>query len=421
MTQAFEDMLYLFSCGSMNIKPVIAHDIDIYEIYKQAKLQSVWHIVILALNSLHNNGDINIETKLFSDLKKQTLVAFATNIERNLVIHQLIQKFEDNGLKYCILKGEALSYLYSNPNCRISSDTDILLDFEHNDKAIEILIKFGFNVKPLNATSHHIVATHPIAGIVELHLHLYDELFEDVWFDNRILNEEEYIVIKTDNDKNIPTLGITDGLIFVALHYIKHFLSRGVGIRQLMDLLLYMKKYYNQIDWARFNSLMEHLKYQKFIYNSIGIGIEYLNFNKKSLPKCTYNEKIMIEILSDIENGGVFGQNEDERADFYMQYTKARFNTFKNEDYYAYTKKWRLPNLIRIIFPRIKNLMLEFEYVKKTPLLYPVAFFHRIVNFIINFAKYKKSLKSYINPGENFKENDIVKQRMNLIRELDMI
>lgn len=420
MIQAFADMIYLFSCGSLGISPKLNHVIDIDEICQQAVTQGVWHTVFLAINNLYEDGSLNIEHEVFNDLKHQTMAAVAINIKRLFMIHKLIQKLEYSGIKCCVLKGEVLSYLYNNPNCRISGDTDILIEIDKKDKAIKILTQFGFNVKPLNATSHHIVATHPVAGMVELHLHLHDELFEDVWFDNKMLNQEEYRIIKCDGE-GIPTLGITDGLIFVALHYIKHFLSCGVGIRQLMDILLYMKNYYTEIDWKRFNDLMEHLKYQKFIDNSVGIGVKYLNFNTEYLPKVTCDDSIMAKILYDIENGGVFGKNEDDRVGFYMQYTKARFNRFKNEDYHAYIKRWWRPNLIRVIFPHIKNLTIKFPYVKKTPLLYPVAWLHRIINLFIGFVKKEKSMNRYINTGEGFMENDVVKKRMDLIRELDMI
>jgi hypothetical protein len=421
MTQGFVNMIYLFSCGAMGISSDLDHDIDIDEVFKQAEAQGVWHIVFLAINKLYTDGEIKIEYDIFNKLKNQTIAAVAVNTRRMNLIHDVIKKLEAAGARPCVLKGEVLSLLYQNPDCRISGDTDILIDIKSKDNAAKVLAELGFDIKPLNPTSHHMVATHPVAGMVELHLRLYDELFEDVWFDNKILNEEERRSVKADDGSEFVTLGITDGLVFVSLHYIKHFLSGGVGIRQLMDVLLYMKEYFREIDWKRFNHLMEYLKYQKFINNSIGIGVKYLNFKQEDLPPFTCDKDIMDKILSDIELGGVFGKNEKGRSSFYLQYTMERYNRFKGEDYSRYIKKWWLPNLIRIIFPHIKVLALKYPYVKKSGLLYIVAWFHRMGKFIIASVKSRKPVYRYINIKKNYDEDAVIKKRMKLVRELDMI
>lgn len=114
-----------------------------------------------------------------------------------------------------------------------------------------------------------------------------------------------YGSIKTSQGIYITTLGINDGLIFITLHIITHFLIQGVGIRQLMDVLLYMSHYKNTIDWLRYNKLLEYLKYNRFMDNVVGIGVKHLGFAENELPKGEYNDSIMQNILLDMENGGV--------------------------------------------------------------------------------------------------------------------
>jgi hypothetical protein len=421
MTQSFADMIYLFSCGALGLKPVLNHEIDFMAVHHHSMSQGVWHTVFLSIKRLYDNAQLSIDNDIFNNLRNQFMLSIMRNTQRTYLIHNLIKKLEDNKVRCCVLKGEIMSALYKNPDCRISSDTDILIEPRNKKRAIDILNEFGFDVKPLGATSNHIVAAHPVAGIVELHLNLYNELYEDVWFNNIALIQEECRVVKVDDDKEILTLGITDGLIFTALHCIKHFLSSGVGIRQIMDILLYMKTFYNQINWERFNKTMKHLKYENFIYNCIGIGIKYLNFDKEHLPSHTCNNTIMTAILDDIELGGVFGKNENERDGFSMQYTKARFNSFKKDEYHSYIKMWWHRKLITIIFPHPKTLALKFPYLRKSPLLYPIAWLHRIIRLIINLIKKDTSLNRYSNPAKQLIQSDIIDRRMELIRRLDMV
>ncbi|OQB14342.1 MAG: hypothetical protein BWY15_01199 [Firmicutes bacterium ADurb.Bin193] len=421
MTQSFEDMIYLFSCGAKGIMPSIGHEININEIYKYAKDQGVWQTVFVSLKKLCNDGELELDLDNFTAFKNQVLYMVASNAKRTLKIRSLIQAFEQSQIKYCILKGEVLAQLYHNPGLRSSGDTDILIDKADKKAALRALKSCGFDIEPQNATSHHIRATHPVAGLVELHLSLYDELFEDVWFDNKALNKEEYIRIKTDDGGEIQTLGITDGLIFVALHCTKHFLSKGVGIKHLMDILLYCEHYRNEIDWDRFNNLMKHLKFKKFIDNIFGIGVNYLNFNSESLPDHTCDAGIMSKILSDIERGGAFGKNESERKGFYLEYTKMRFKQFKSGDYNSYIKRWWAPNIIKALFPHIKDLAEKYPCLKKYPFLYPIMWINRVLRLIISFIKKEKSINTYLNLGKTPAESPIVKQRLDLIHELDMM
>lgn len=291
-------------------------------------------------------------------------------------------------------------------------------DFE---RAISVLKENGFTVEPMFATSHHALAHHKTGGTVELHYLLYDELIQDTWFDNKALILEPFRRFDTDGDMFVQTLGITDGLIFIALHFIKHFLEAGVGIRQLMDMLLYMKNYSSEIDWDRFNSLMKQLKYNKFIAHAIGIGVKYLGFNDNELPKSEYNPDTMLKILDDFEKGGIFGQNENERKGFYLYYTKAVINAKNAESYTHYIKRWWKPNIIPILFPHPQNLKKKFRYLNISPILYPIAWLHRVIIVLTNVFLGKRKLGVIINPSSSFPDNATIQKRMMLIKELEMI
>ncbi len=63
----------------------------------------------------------------------------------------------------------------------------------------------------------------------------------------------------------------------------------------------------------------------------------------------------------------------------------------------------------------------KFPYVKKTPILYPVAWIHRVIKLLAGIIKKEKSVYKYINPQKAVENNETIKKRMELIRELDMI
>jgi hypothetical protein len=341
--------------------------------------------------------------------------------KRTTAVYHIIQKLEQNGIQCCVLKGEVVAELYHNPTCRVSSDTDILIDKELEKKAVKILEQNGFSVMSRSNTSHHVRATHPIAGLIELHIHLYDELFEYVWFNNNLPSVENKRRLKTEQGNYITTLGINDGLIFITLHCIKHFLSRGVGIKQVMDTLMYMHGYKDKIDWDRFWQLMIHLNYNNFVNHLIGIGKEYLMFSADDLPKCKYDMNLINDILTDIEKGGVFGYEEAERSGMYMRYTAKRYSRFKTGSFSKYIRAWRMKIIVNALFPHIHHMAEKYEYLKKWPILYPIAWFKRITLVLWRIFKSPSNIFKYKSVFADKVENDVFNKRMTLFKQLDMI
>ncbi len=422
MTRSFKDVLYLFSCGSLDIEPDIIEDINVIEIYHIALQQGVWNLVFIALQQLYDRGKLDIDDSLFNRWKNEVMFQTMHNIRRAFAVNDLLQALESAGIRTCVLKGDVLANLYANPNSRVSSDTDILIDPNLEKKALRVLRKKACDIKGRHRTSHHARCIHPIAGLIELHIKLYDEIFEDIWFDNLSFKEEDFMELQVDSGNYVTTLAVTDGLIFIVLHCIKHFLSKGVGIRQVMDILLYMAYYKDKINWDRFNRIMQHLKYDEFINNLVGIGIEYLQFDRDIFIAYDYDKALVDKLLSDIEDGGVFGQEDDDRMDFYRVYSEERYRRFGGkQDFIAYMKKWWGKNLFGKIFISRGILAIKFPYVKKSPLLLPIGWVHRIIRLLVRVIKGQTSIRSYITYKQPRVTDEKYRDRMDLIRDMRMI
>lgn len=419
MSEAFYDAIYLFSCGVRGEKPILSHDLDLFEIYDIAVSQGIWQIIFIALKELYDQAELSIDKKIFDNWYKKILAQAIKVTQRSIEVGNVINILEQKGIECCVLKGDSIADLYYTPICRISGDTDILIDKKFEKEAVCVLKRCGFSVENRYPTSHHVLCYHPIAGLIELHVHLYDELYEDVWFNKQVSNMEEFRRIKTSQG-NITTLGINDGSIYITLHFIKHFLFKGAGVRQLMDVLLYIRQYKNIINWNRYNELLKYLKYDKFIDNAIGIGIEYLGFNENELPQCKYDNGAIQKILLDMEKGGMFGDDEMERKEFYKLYTKERFKRFKKGSYEHYMNEWMKPDIIKSLLPPKVKMSIKYPYVMNSELFLFVAWIHRFWNFFLDVVKKKKEIKKYTK-YQDANTNDIVNKRMDLIRELDMI
>ena len=403
MTKDFLDLLHLFSCGATGKNPE-NREYNLNEILRLSSEQGVFPFVFLSLQKLFNEGKTNISEADFVYLQSQYTQALFSSIRKNAAVNQTLIYLEENGISCCMLKGQILTNLYSVPEARISGDTDLLLpSADMEEKVCDILKQTGFEIIPRPKTSHHAMCKRQDTGLIELHLSLYDELFEDIWFKNKGEKPSEYVKITTAEGYTYKTLGYTDNAIFITLHAIKHFFTEGVGIRQIMDMLLFNIKYKDKIDFDKYNKLMKKLKFSKLIDHIKFIGKEYLDLDIEY--SADVDKDNIDAILTDIETGGLCGKEDSNRQQFYKASTKERSGK-TDEDYNKYIEEW-MGNLSlkSKLFPSLSDMTKMYKTLNKHKYLLPFFWIKRLFGILV----YK------IKPRPNHDK------RLELLKNLDII
>lgn len=413
MTQEFKNMLYLFGCGATGHQPVAEHCVNIRKIRDISIAQNVWPIVYSAIRKKLSDGEVKIPDDIYSQLE----LAFQTNvgktIQKNEFNKNVIKNLKQNGVECCLLKGMALASLYNIPETRVSSDVDILIPPEDEDKAEVVLKDLGYNVNKRLEFEHHSEAFHPIGGTMEVHISMMRKNWDDIIFSNKIEYCEEYISI----EDGIYTLGINDTLINTVTHFIKHFVRSGAGVRHIMDMLLYMKKYESQINWEKFNSLMNELQYGKLIDTAKSVGVKYWGFEFENFT-CVDAELIDL-FLTDIEKGGVFGGNDAARGETYAQFTQKR-KKMSALQYKKYSVSNMERTLIQKIFPE-KEYMMKFYGMKNGGICsLAAAHIRRIKSVFGNILSGKIGFEQYMY-GESKEITEQVNERIDLFRKMNII
>ena len=399
MDTSFENMLYLFGNGATgcNITVPDTENIDVGAIRKYAIEQNVWAIIYKPLSKLCN----------VSRYETEVIVSVVQGIRQREFQLEMIRKLEKAGICCCIIKGMSVAMLYKDPDCRLSGDVDVLIDYKDEEKALELLKQNGYNITNMRGkNSHHSVAKHQIGGTLELHTELYSYIYKNIIFNGLELYNEPQRFIDIDG-KSYRTLGINDGLMYLTAHYIKHFINCGGGVRQMMDLLLYMKKYENEIDFELYEERLNQLSYKKLIDTVKTIGAKYFGFDFEIT-----NTELMDKILYDTCTGGIFGheRNDSIRNGFRTEFCKRRSDASKlNMDYMLLFKLEK--NIFQRIFISRKRLIDSgYEYAKHI-LLVPFAWLQRAYDTLVE----RKKSKSDQNVQNKFNE------RLDLMKELNMI
>ena len=409
MSTEFINMLYLFGAAATG-KPVnIKYCENLSKIRDLAISQEVWDVIYAALRDKIASGEVKIPPQIYANLEKTFMSNVALNVRRVEYNMQTLRKLEEHGIRCCVLKGTTVARLYYMPETRISSDVDILIDRENEKRAVEILSQLGYGCESRSKHDHHIKAYHKIGGLLEIHVALHSVPTNDILLDDKIRYNEEFMLL----DSGIYSLGVNDALTYLSAHLIKHLINDATGIRQMMDLLLYMKEYEVQIDWDKYNSLMQKLGYYNLIRVVKGIGVRYFDME---FDDAITEGHGMEELLEDCEIGGAFGHAEDERMQFYALFTKRRSgnSTTKHLIYSLFTAERSVWSLI---FPPVASLQENFPYAKKYPVLIPAAWVNR---FIVIFKRNSGQL-SCADSEEAKKTNAVIERRMKMVEKLGML
>ncbi|MBR5236041.1 MAG: nucleotidyltransferase family protein [Clostridia bacterium] len=420
MTAAMKDFLQVLKYAVQKKEVIQDLESDLGSLLQMAQKQQMALVIFPALVELYNAGRLAVSPEEFAMLEQEYMVMLSKELRRRYAIHATVSELEENGFACCMLKGIVLAELYPVPEARISGDADFYIDPTKEKAICDFLKGRGFAVKERPKTSHHAMCKSEATGMIEFHLSLYDALFEDVWFNHPKLAEpyREYI---TAEGHTYTTLGTTDHAVFITLHLIKHFLSMGVGVRQLMDVLLYLRRYEKEMDVKHYASIFVKLGYDKFLQTCFYIGEKYLGFLPeefslilKELPSYEANDKIADVLLQDMEQGGVFGHDDASRQAFFLQYTKARFERFKHESYDVYINAWAHVSLWKRMFPSYQVMARDYPILKKKKILLPLYYAIRLVKKVFMRSIGKEKDYDYAQTG-------IPHERMELIKELDMV
>ena len=284
MTENFKDMLSFYAWGATGYKNIVEKEYNYAEILDLAKKQGVFYIVYSVLKQYTDSEEVvKFNTTYLMSLLNQQ--------EKNKVIDEMISRIEEKEIEVCHLKGKTLSGFYYYPETRISGDVDLLVSEEDEVEVKRFLESEGFKISARSDDANHSECIHEELGLIELHVKLYYDIMKDVWFDSDDMIVEPFEVIN-----GIKTLSVTDGFLYNYMHSVKHFLSNGMSVRHITDVLLYGQAHKEKIDFDRVFKILEKLKYKEFLDSFVVIGKDYFNIEPLYDAKSSNGELILTDI-----------------------------------------------------------------------------------------------------------------------------
>lgn len=405
----FTDMIKLFAKAATGQPLESVESLDIAKALKTASVHGVWELAFSTVDQkCQEDQDIcnNIPGMSYHEMLNAFFTGSVDQMRRQHALYTLFDKFDEERIKYCILKGESLSHVYYTPQLRVCEDTDIYIFEDYINSAVEILKKFGYEIKEPQERMHRLNAEHRIAGIVSLHLKLFDD-FGSEYDSSHMIFSENCRLVRGSEGRMLSTLGVTDALIYTFLNLTGHFITGGIGIRPVMDIVLYTVYYNSEIDWDRFYSLIKDLKYDFFFDQIIGIGIYYFSLDRDILPRTECDLRCINQIMLDIQAYGDMQKKKKDANGSGMPKTRKK-RKLKKYDH-------------KLFFPGLDELEDRFVYLKKSVMLYPIVLLHRPVYCLYLLISGQKSIYSYLFDEDSIDTKDDIFDRSELIRNLRIV
>lgn len=347
----------------------------------------------------------------------------AQNLIRKQRMLHLIEEMKKAGIHTLVLKGYAAAAHYAYPECRDSTDVDLLIEARDEQRATAFLKEKGFRIEARAATSQHAVCVHAQYGKIELHVSLYAELVRDVWFqgmDMRLLVCEPSIVCHTPEGA-FETPGYTDHLIFLTLHMMKHFIDGGLTIRMMLDIALFFSRNAHRIDAGRFWRVMNNLQYATMISSILWIMIRYAGFKREQFPGIMEQEPSRMEdILSDMVQGGYMGALEKEsRYHAGMEYNRRlMLRRGSALQYRLYMLRWKMRTAGKYMFMSYERLAQVYPWLKKAPVLYPLVWLYQA--FAYPVSKIRSGIMKTEIRSDSTQMDSRAKARVELFEKMGM-
>lgn len=279
-------------------------------IYQRAKSHEVHTLIYPVIAALPSR--LGPDQALKGRWYTETMLSSMYQLQNCNRISQVLSFLHQKQIPVIALKGLVVMNDYPNPELRTMGDMDLLIHHKDLKRAAEILKIFGY--QEWRRGNKHITYECPNQLPIELHWSLIEERdwrqavdFNTIVWDNASL--------WSIHEAPVYQLSQEDMLLHLLLHMGSHIIYNGFGLRQLCDLMQYVKHHSASIDW---NYVYEKCHAYGIVQFSTAVfqvcshlfhfTVPYL-FAENELKYANCFESFIHDILE----GGVYGKQLPER------------------------------------------------------------------------------------------------------------
>ena len=307
-------------------------------------------------------------------MKRVALQQMVSQTVRTNAFLELYGKMEETGFHPMVVKGILCRALYPQGDLRPSGDEDLYVPDSEFDGCCAFLREYGLAPTTEASPEAFEIGWRNHTLYIELHRRLFSPesgAYGDLngFFENAAGNRYAY---PAEYGMTVHSLPPQEHMLYLLLHAYKHFLHSGFGIRQVCDIGLWARKYHDQIQWDTLAEKCRSCNAFGFSLAVLGIAGHYLEIPME-LPEIWHSEKDYCEpLLRDILSGGIYGSADSSR----QHSATVTLNAVEAD------RTGSRRSILASLFPSRASMEYKYPYLRKYPLLLPIAWLHRILCYL---------------------------------------
>lgn len=367
------DALYLAGCALRGETPRWDPKKDLGPLFRFCKFHTVTAIVAMALEAFWSSCPA--EDGVCQQWKQVKDMAIRKNLLLNTERQTIIAHLESLGCRYMPLKGSLLQFDYPKFGMRQMTDNDILIDPGQRTQIHDYLIGRGYTTGFYLQKEVDTYQKPPVYNF-EMHISLFDriegedlaEYYRDVWSRTVKDPDNQWGYHLTDEDF----------YVYMLAHAYKHLINGGIGIRNLLDIQVYLQKH-PKMDLCYVNRELKKLGALEFEQMCRGLCRKLLEGDPYQAVLTEREQRVMVSFFT----SGTFGTDEQRFTNMVrkMQKDGGRI-TFRAKLKYAFRRLFPPMELLRVDYPDIdrKRWKIPFILLKRAfcCLIHPVKTFREI-------------------------------------------
>ena len=356
-----------------------------------------------------DRGEIeeHINQKLYESWKRETFRTGAGQIQHMYQSAKILNLFKLSGIKVIVLKGLVIREYYPRPELRTMCDADLLVHKKDLDTIESILLQEGYHAE--EASPVHIKYTHPRCFAIEIHWTIRDERIFDEMTEMENALWQEAVPVSV-NGVEVLGLGLEDQIAHLCVHMATHLSVGGFGIRQLLDLVLFVEARKEDIQWPLFCKKIKMWKLCTFTVTIFKMAecLFQLSFPHSLKKLGKVKEQVVIELIEDMWAAGVHGKRDPSRILAHELAKDVEGKKTGAESNVIY-------NFLTYLCPPRDKLSDKYTYAKKNKWFLPFAWLHHLWNGI-----WQKEYKMRDKIKFAFTAFRVSKKRNKLLRDLQL-
>ena len=266
------------------------------DIYEEMERHCITILPAVLLSSLNISSDLR-------NVWKKTILRQINYYN----CYKYVQETLPIDVPYVILKGTSAAKYYPYPEYRTLGDIDIMTRREDYTTACDMLLRNGFLENTATATEDFGRHRGFIKNNIEVEVHAFFALLNDP---EKARYLDDLIIQNITPSHILPDM--VNGLTL--LEHINQHLEEGLGLRQIIDWMMFVNKCLSDKEWPEFSIMARNIGLEKLAIITTQMCVNALGLSPREW--CSGAEKKLCEQLFDyVLSCGNFGIKNKEKGD----------------------------------------------------------------------------------------------------------